>query len=236
MSLGRGDVEEINRVLGNVFQKIAAINKRMDTIEAQMGITCFNITLCVDWQSGVGEELYLNINRTADLAAIYIAGQFVFMHDNRIASQLRFCQVIKNKYIFRVSANQKELLLELMEITDKIAPDSIISPDGNVLKSDGETMHDALEPASEIIAWATFPIKEFFEASDAQKHHLNMKNQQSHLDREAFYLYEDESYSYPDCYQFKSKNFFIWINKDQPQQNLNTPYQQAVEGNGCEGK
>lgn len=224
------NTEEINRVFHNVFQNINKINKRLDSIESQMLITCFNIWIFSDRHSNVGEELHLNKNCSAGLAAIYIAGQFFFMHDDRVGPQLGFSQLIKNKYIFSVSVNQKELFMDLKKITEEIPPGCLISPDGNILEPDGETLHSIMgQPDTETISWATFPIKDFIEASDAQKRHLNME-QNSHLNMEVFHLQEDEdSYKYPGTYRFKSKNFFVWIGKDLLPQNLNTHYQEAME-------
>lgn len=223
------DTEEINRVFHNVFRNIDKINKRLDSIESQMLITCFHITIFANWHTNFGEELHLNKNCTAELAAIYIAGQFIFIHNNRIGASLGFSQGIKNKYIFNVEANQKELFMDLQTLTEKIEPGFILSADGSILKSDCETFR-LRSPDTETISYATFPIKEFIEAYDSQKSHLNLKNQQSHLNMEIFHLQKDEdSYKYPNLYRFKSKNFSVWISKDQPLQNLNTHYQEAME-------
>lgn len=217
MALFGADVNEVNRIFYNVFQKIEEINQRLDSLEAQLDITCFNITvMCNYWPRAMDKEITIDYNSQTNFSAIYLAGQFIFIRDNTIAPKQGFEHDFmwdveddvegntNRKYRLQVLANQQEIELTLE-------------------RKEGESNSRIGEMAGwdyERCYMSIFPIRKFIEASDAQKHLLYLGD---------FRLNKNEDfYKPPHWYQFQSDFFTILLHKSQPERNLNTNYHHAM--------
>ena len=193
--------KEITRVFGNFSKEINKINTQIDSVQSQLEITCFDICVFLDWHTGPEEELYLNTNRGISLSALYIAGQFVFLHDNRLLPQIGVDSRVNDKYKLSVLATQKTIEIQLLEKTTAQEEDSLFGVDFDLV------LHDS------------FPIKSFIESYDAEKLHISMGS----------FLFDKENHCSSDSYEFKNNNFSVWISKSHPNRSLNTHYQESMK-------